>query len=192
LYKWPPTDRAVAFVRLALGVMTLIGLGGCSKPTVEITMPIQSIESQLSERFPMLTSGFGEPGAAVKAVLEVPQLKLEESSQRISFISRIRAQIEPQPGVEYRGNVSVSAKPEFRLETGGLHLIDPNVQTADFGQLPEEYHEAMRNAIKVAFAQYFAKQPLVSLSNEDIQQLKDADSLLEIIVQNEQLIVRSE
>ena len=117
------TGHRKRFRQVALGVLTLINMSACSKPTIQIAVPIQRFESQVVERFLMFTEGFVGSDAAVEAVVEVPQVKLEESSQLICLKSKIRAQINQQPENLYGGSVSVCATLDYKPETGGFHLL---------------------------------------------------------------------
>ena len=87
------------------------------------------------------------------------------------------------------GTIDVSSGVDYRMETGELFLTDPKIENLLIQGIPDKFQENVNQAISIALAEYFRKNPIYTLRNTNLKQTAIRMTLKSVTIENQELVI---
>ena len=126
------------------------------------SIPLSHLQHKVSQQFPLEKTN---PWLPVR--LLDPVVRLDEAANRIGIELTLRLQTLGDLTLQWRGLVDGCL--EYRRETGGFYLLNPNLCRLRLDGAPSRYQSITRTITGILLDKVFATTPIYQLDNTKFQ-----------------------
>jgi hypothetical protein len=168
--------KAILLIVLAIPAMN----SWADDYTVEITQ--QQLQQQVTALLPIEREAY-----FFKVILSDPVIDLPESANELGILTNVTL-IGPG-GAGGSGRARISGNISYEMQDGSFYLNNPKLTKLEIDQIPERFHEKVRELGQYALDNSVPHRPLYTLSDDDVQQQMVKSTLKSVSVNSGKVII---
>lgn len=126
-----------------------------------------------------------------QVTLDNPRVNLKNGSNRINAGLDIILNIyENKESLPLGGSLDLSGGIKYVAENGEFFLTDPTIDQLSVQGIPQKYTKKANLFLRKSIGEFYSKHPIYTLKQYDLKQLAAKTILKDVIVENNELVVR--
>lgn len=90
---------------------------------------------------------------------------------------------------KHKGKIFVSSRVRYDADTYSLYLVDPKVLSVNIDKLTQEQNDGLKSMLQMASSSVLLKQPIYTLSDDDLQQQIAKATLKSINIVDDKVVI---